>query len=283
MNRFTRNCALALTISAVAIPASANHKWNRYHWETATGTVEVPVIDHTDSKWTGRVADAVNDWNDPKVVLGNSTTAPDVINATYVGAGYDAACNHVLHEIHVCNDAYGDVGWLGIASISIGVGRHIVAGSTKLNDTYFDGYPFYNTDVWRQLVTCQEIGHDFGLGHQNENFSTNLTDSCMEYTNTPTAIDKTPDFHDYEMLGEIYAHDATTDGGGTGPGKGGNGGGKKPLGISPGNSPADWGTPVQRDARGNPSVYMRNEGGLLVVTHVTWAIGEGPAERGHRH
>ena len=291
MKRIARNCALALVVGALALPASANHKWGKYHWQTAAGVVEVPVIDHTSGTWPAHVTTAVNTWNNPAAASPAVGSVPDVIEVGLSsGATSNTACGHVMNQIHVCADDYGANGWLGIASISIGGGRHIIAGSTKLNDYYFSpSYSggFYNTSTWRQLVTCQEIGHDFGLGHQNENFQTNATDSCMEYTSTPDSNDETPDFHDYEMLGEIYAHDAgTSDGGGnTKPGNGNGGGrpGNRGLGIDPGNGPADWGTPVTRDRRGNPSVYMRNEHGYLVVTHVTWAIGEGPAERGHSH
>ena len=68
--------------------------------------------------------------------------------------------------IQVCNEDYGDNGWLGLATIALRDGK-IVAGSTKLNDNFFEREK-YNNYTWRQLVTCQEIGHDYGLGHQNE-------------------------------------------------------------------------------------------------------------------
>ena len=61
---------------------------------------------------------------------------------------------------------------------------HIIAGSTKLNDHYFN-LPQYSGESWAQLVACQEIGHDYGLGHQDENFNTDLTTSCMDYTSAP--------------------------------------------------------------------------------------------------
>lgn len=70
-------------------------------------------------------------------------------------------------RIEVCNASYGYNGWLGLAGISLS-GGHIVSGYTKLNDSYFNSST-YNKPEWRRLVTCQEIGHDFGLDHQDEN------------------------------------------------------------------------------------------------------------------
>ncbi|MDA0819399.1 MAG: hypothetical protein O3C52_02420 [Proteobacteria bacterium] len=144
-----------------------------------------------------------------------------------------------------------------------------------MNNTYY-ARPYYDNDVWRQMVMSQEISHDYGLGHQNENFSTNVTDPCIEYTSTPTAIDKTPDQHDYDQLTSIYADSrgGGDDGGNGGPG-GGKGGGK-PKKFDVGKTPADWGTPIGRDARGRPNLYKRSMASFDVITHVTWVIGEGP-------
>ena len=40
--------------------------------------------------------------------------------------------------------------------------------TTKLNDAYFGSGSIYDTPIWRASVTCQEIGHTFGLDHQDE-------------------------------------------------------------------------------------------------------------------
>ena len=54
----------------------------------------------------------------------------------------------------------------------------------KMNDTYHDAAP-YNRDGWRDMVMCQEVGHTFGLGHQDENFSNGNLGTCMDYTSDP--------------------------------------------------------------------------------------------------
>lgn len=260
-----RHLALAAVSAVVlATPVVANHSWASYHWERTTPEIAVPIVDFTTGEWaqSNRVQTAVSDWNQS-----------EYINSPYMrGSATNTACPIVSGEIHVCNDEYGDTGWVGIASITTTRGRttHITGGVSKMNDTYF-ALPQYDNDVWRQLVMCQEIGHDYGLGHQNESFSTNTTDSCMEYTSTPTAIDKTPDQHDYYQLANVYAH-SHGGGNGGGPGKGRG----KPKKFDVGNRPADWGTPIGRDAQGRPNLYKRSEASFDVITHVTWAIGEGP-------
>lgn len=268
--------SVGLSISAVlAAPVLANHSSSTYHWVRTSNEITVPVIDNTTGIWAqcNHTGIAVADWN-----------VSPYIEAPLVRGNADPACAIVRDEINVCNDDYGSVGWLGLARITISSG-HITGGATLLNDYYFN-QDRYNNDTWRQLVTCQEIGHDYGLGHQNENFSTDVTTSCMEYT-SQTAGNEGPDAHDYEQLALIYAHSEggdTGDGGGGGkPGKGGgNGGGGgngngrgKKLSLS-GTGPADWGTPIGRDAQGRPNIYRRSEASFDVITHVTWAIGEGP-------
>ena len=114
-------------------------------------------------------------------------------------------CKPQAGKILVCNAAYGNVGWLGIAQVWLSADGHISQGTTKLNDTYYGSGSSYNTPAWRAAVTCQEIGHDYGLGHQDEDFSTDATSSCMEYTSVP-AGNEHPDQHDYDQLLAVYNH-----------------------------------------------------------------------------
>lgn len=260
----SRKVFLAASIAALAAaPGMADHAWSTYHWQTSNGIAKPPVIDNTTGDWPGRVAIAVADWNESAHI--ESTLTSGTTNAK--------RCPMVSGTIQVCNSSYGNTGWLGIASISLS-GGHIVAGSTKLNDTYFAD-PRYNTPSWKQLVTCQEIGHDYGLGHQDEDFSTDATSSCMEYTSLPGGNEH-PDSHDYDQLAAIYNHSEGSGGGGGGSGGPGKG---KPLGIDVGDTPAQWGKAIGRDAHGRENVYARNFNGYTVITHVTWAPGE---ERGPR-
>lgn len=258
--------AFGVGLVALATPVLASHSWGTYHWKRTTQELTVPVGDNVDSRWDSYLVTAVSDWN-------QST----VINSPLVaGSTNPKNCRGVSGTIQVCNAKYGQTGWLGIASISIS-GGHIVQGTTKLNDTYFDTAQ-YNTPSWRALVTCQEIGHDYGLGHQDEDFNTDNTASCMDYTNQP-AGNEHPDAHDYEQLLAIYNHlesAMTTNFGIRNAGRGAGAGF-----AEPGDSPAQWGRPIRFDRQGRPILFVRDEGPGKTFTHVFWAIGEGPRGRTH--
>lgn len=259
----TKAMILALTATAVAAPVLANHSWSNYHWLRTTAEISPPVGDNVNAQWDSYLNMAIADWNKSTVI--NSAKVP--------GTSDPKQCNAVAGTIQVCNALYGRRGWLGIASIWLSNG-HISQGTTKLNDTYFN-MAQYNTPEWRALVTCQEIGHDYGLGHQDENFNTDATNSCMDYTNLP-AGNEHPDAHDYEQLLAIYNHmesGMTTSGGG---------GGRGANGATSGDEPSEWGRAIHFTADGRPDVFMMDLGnGNKKITHVFWAIGEGP--RNFRH
>lgn len=248
---------VAAPLALIATPLLANHSWSTYHWLRTGGELTVPVYKNVNATWDSYVNVAVADWNKSTVI--NSPL--------FVGTANPKTCKGVAGTIQVCNASYGRTGWLGIASISLS-GGHISQGTTKLNDTYFNTAQ-YNTPSWRALVTCQEIGHDYGLGHQDEDFATDLTNSCMDYTSLP-AGNEHPDAHDYEQLLTIYNHteSAMTVGGGRG-----NSG----IDVEPGDTPAAWGRAVHFDKQGRPDVFERiDTPGQKTITHVFWALGEGP-------
>lgn len=263
----------AICMFALVVPqVFANHTWSKYHWDISTdASIANPLKlgDNLNATWDGSLMGASTDWN--QSVLKNEIIP---------GAG-KVDCGAVLGQVEVCNDAYGEVGWLGIAQIWTYRGKdgHIAQGVVKLNDTYFN-LPQYNTQAWRNMVTCQEVGHTFGLGHQDENFYNDNLGTCMDYTTDP-ASNQHPNQHDYDTLTEIYAHlnSPPSDGGGGGgkPDKGNGGGKGKPQGVGQDvdlSNPSQWGSVSKRDAQGNPSLYVRNLGnGQYVYTHVTWVDG----------
>ncbi len=147
------------------------------------------------------------------VTASTDWSASDILNTTIVtGLANPKNCRATAGRVEVCNSTYGNNGWLGIASISITGGTHITQGTVKLNDTYFNTAQ-YNTPAWRAMVTCQEIGHTFGLDHQDTSFKNTNLGTCMDYTSNPSGPpDNThPNQHDYDELDLIYAHlDSTT-------------------------------------------------------------------------
>lgn len=264
---------LALFLGAFVGVAEANHSWGGYHWARTANPFTVKLGDNVTSAWDATLNTASADWSlssvlDTTIVVGNTSATK--------GKNTPKNCLPTNGRVEVCNSAYGNNGWLGIASISIS-GGHITQGTVKLNDTYFNTAK-YNTPAWRKLVVCQEVGHTFGLDHQDEIFANPNLGTCMDYTNDPTGTTGTngsldnehPNQHDYDELETIYAHLDTTNTssasvGGTG----------KPAQVgSDGdlNDSSTWGTEVRKDAHGKNSVYERDlGGGKKLVTFVVWA------------
>lgn len=240
--------AFATAAGLLATPVLAVHSWNGYHWKRTTTQISPPVGDNVSAAWDSYLVTAVADWNQSTVIQ----------SPLVAGATTPRRCNPVAGRIEVCNSTYGNNGWLGLASIWLS-GGHISQGTTKLNDTYYNTAT-YNTPAWRAAVTCQEIGHDYGLGHQDENSNTDLTNSCMDYTNVP-AGNEHPDQHDYDQLLAVYNHvDAAS---------------SLPASQAAiGDSPASWGRAVKADKQGRPNVFERDLGnGNKALTHVTWVPG----------
>jgi hypothetical protein len=275
----TRVALAACVALGAVVPASANHSWGKYHWARSGSTLELKVNTAITSGWDGYVSTAINsDWDGRSVL---SLTEQDAPAATS-----RKRCSPITGQVLVCNDAYGQRGWLGIATIWADSSGHITAGTTKLNDTYF-AMARYSSPAWHRFVACQEIGHDFGLAHQNEIFTNANTGSCMDYTNAPQGgtlngfnygpSNEHPNSHDTDQLNSIYAgtnhpdsystSTAATDFGVREVGK------AAPRALpDPGNTFADWGASVDRDEKGRPHIFVRQlPGGGAMITHVLWA------------
>jgi hypothetical protein len=266
MKKTMLRVALISGAALVAGPVLASHSWGGYHWSKSGSEVELDVVDAVAIQWDGALTTAIGDWHTSQVL--DLTKVP--------GAGINAKkCSPIAGKVLVCNAAYGNRGWLGIASIWLSNG-HISQGTTKLNDTYFNTAT-YNTTAWRALVTCQEIGHDFGLDHQDENFNNANLGTCMDYTNNP-GTNQHPNAHDYNMLEQIYSHThaAQTNFAIREVGK------APPQAAVPneapaGDSAAEWGRAVHHDSQGRPDVFVKDiAAGRKMITHVFWAIGKGP-------
>jgi hypothetical protein len=234
--------------------AYAEHAWGNYHWARMENPFTLKLGNNVTGQWSSVLATASTDW-----------TASAVLDTTVVSGLSTKNCRPTNGRVEVCNSKYGNNGWLGIAQIWAN-GDHITQGVVKLNDTYFNT-PRYNTVAWRNLVTCQEVGHTFGLDHQDEDFSNANLGTCMDYTNDP-ASNQHPNAHDYEELVNIYAHnDAFTTILSTVTTKLRNA-----TAASVADEHTEFGTVTRRDAQGKPSVYEKDLGkGEKLVTHVFWA------------
>src|SRR5215204_2791091 len=252
--------ALAVLLALVAFSpaAQANHSWGKYHWARTSNPFTLQLADNVSSTWDGYLATTSTDWSDS-----SASSSASVLDTRIIpGTRNPTTCTPTSRTVEVCNAAYGTNGWLGVAQIWVSR-RHIVQGTTKVNDTYFSTGK-YNTPSWRQLVMCQEVGHTFGLDHQDENFNNTNLGTCMDYTRTPDGPPRnvSPNAHDYEELDIIYSHfDSFTS-----------------VNASTGqpnaalNNPSEWGQLVKVAHGGKTQIFERDlPNRQRVVTFVIWA------------
>lgn len=273
---------VAALVIGIAAPASATHSWAGMHWARST-TLVLRLGDNVSPAWDSYLSTAMVDWN----------KAVPLDTALYPGTRAPSSCTPTYGKIEVCNYPYGSsTGWLGLANVWTQNG-HIVQATVKLNDSYFAS-PSYNTPSWRRMVMCQEIGHTFGLDHQDVTQTNVNLGSCMDYTRDPSGLRGTngtknnehPNAHDYDQLISMYAH---VDGSQLSTTKASTGafsnnlfaGTQSATGGPAFAGPAslnrrEWGRPVAIDARGRGRVFVRPlGGGAELTTFVTWADGQG--------
>ena len=273
--RTTLAAMLALLVfAALTSVTSANHSWGNYHWARTSNPFTLQVGNNVNSVWDSYLDEAISDWSQSTVLTLTKVT----------GGTRPRQCRPTSGRIEACNASYGSTGWLGIAQIWAS-GSHITQALTKVNDTYFNTAQ-YNTPAWRRMVMCQEIAHDFGLDHQDENFSNPNLGSCMDYTNDPDGggaygpSNEHPNQHDFDQLFSIYGHGDST--GTVGQTVFGH---KDAAGETPPamndidlEGPRQWGRLIRSSPQGRVQLYELDFGnGHKVFTHVLWAFGE---ERG---
>jgi hypothetical protein len=237
-----------------------NHSWNGYHWARESNPFTLKVGDNVSGAW--EIPDdvlntTITDWSQSDVV--DLTKTKGGISGKKGGAL--RKCSPTRGQVEVCNHELGRNGWLGVATVWLS-GSHITQGTVKLNDTYFNSST-YNTTPWRNLVSCQEVGHTLGLDHQDENFDNANLDTCMDYTKDPST-NQHPNSHDYEELGIIYNHTDTT------TTVGANAASKHPGAMNriDTSNPSAWGKLIQK--KGRYETYEKDFGGGNKVR--TWVI-----------
>ena len=254
----TRAALFAAAATIMVAPAVANHSWGNYHWARKANPFTLSLGDNVSGVWDTHLRTASTAWN-------VSAYVHTVVQSGRVANPRN--CKATLGRVEVCNAAYGQNGWLGIASIWAN-GDHITQGTVKLNDTYFN-MARYNSPDWRQLVTCQEVAHTFGLDHQDENFSNPNLGTCMDYTNNPLGppSNVAPNAHDFEQLETIYTHTDSTTTVGTFASAS-----APSQAADSGYSPAEWGRAIRFTSDGRGRVFVREfGGGQRIFTFVFWA------------
>ena len=275
-----RSTLVAICSVFVSSPLYADHAWGPYHWARTASSFDLIVVNSTTADWDPYVTQAVSDWSLDWSPSYDLTMVQDVAGST--SNNTRRQCRAPEGQVRICNLAYGYNGWLGIAGIYVDGNGHITKGYTKLNDSYFSA-AYYDNDAWKQSVTCQELGHNIGLDHQDEDFNNQSLFSCMDYQDPPYLY---PNTHDYEQLELIYDHTDSYDSYDTGStGSGGDGDDGGGCNAPPGKgcnkgqdansgSAGDvgWGMSVGR--RGQTEKFVRTQpDGTQVITFVTWAIG----------
>lgn len=284
-----------LAIGAAAIgllaarpsPTVAGHSWNGYHWARTSNPFTLMVGNNVSSAWHAYLKEAIADWS-----------ASSVLDLNEVAGGTrPRQCRPTAGRIEVCADRYGLNGWLGLAQIWVS-GAHITQATAKMNDSYFNTAT-YNTPAWRRLVMCQELAHDFGLDHRDENFDNPNLGTCMDYTRNPAGppINEHPNEGDYDQLRCIYdptvtapltssnhscgatGHvDSATTVGQLPPGPGRGAAPSSPFDDEGPNDPPQFGRPVgPRDSYGRDILYVLDvPGGRKLFTWVFWALPGSP-------
>jgi len=238
-----------IAILAFPFSAGASHAWGNYHWARTANPFTIKVVDSMTTDWDDNLNTAISDWNASSVMnvvkeAGDSSTR------------VRKQCRPVSGKVRACNANYGNNGWLGLAQIWAS-GSHITQGTSKMNDSYLATSSYDETA--RQHVICQEIGHDWGLDHQDESGAD--LNTCMDYSN---ALDNPhPNQHDYAMLETIYAHlDSSTTIAAAPPG----------FANADVHAQENWGTKVSESANGRTALFVRDFGnGFKVFTFVIWA------------
>ncbi len=269
--------AALLAFAAFSSAADATHSWKAsnkkdYHWARTINPFKLQLGDNVSTDWDSYLATASTsanpDWSD----------TPEMDTPVVAGSTTEQDCKPKQGRVEVCSADYGETGWLGLAQIwASRITGHISQGTSKVNDFYFNKAD-YNTPAWKQLVMCQEVGHTFGLGHQDEDKTNVNLGSCMDYSNDPdggpggaSETDPTneyPNDHDYGQLKTIYGHTDSTNT--ISASSASSAASKIPAEINRGdlNSRAQWGQLVHTSPDGKLQVFEREVNGFVLVTYV---------------
>ena len=91
-----------LGLASMAIPASATHSWNNYHWARTANPFTLKLGDNVSGAWdmpsgSSYLNQASTDWS-----------VSSVLNTTVVTGTVDPRkCRPTSGMVQVCNDSYG--------------------------------------------------------------------------------------------------------------------------------------------------------------------------------
>ena len=135
--KFLSAASIVFALALLTSTTNAGNSWGTYHWARQADSFDLTVVNSTTSDWDGYVSQALSDWSASSKL--NMVEDPNGSTSKKVRR----QCKGPSGQVRICNLAYGQTGWLGVAGISIDANAHIIKGYTKLNDTYFR-MSFYN-------------------------------------------------------------------------------------------------------------------------------------------
>src|SRR5262245_33248070 len=98
--------ALAVAIGFASV-SYADHSWGGFHWARTSNPFTLKVGDNVSSAWDPFLDGAISDWN-TSIVLELTKVA---------GNTRPRQCKPTPGQLEVCNERYGNTGWLGVAQI----------------------------------------------------------------------------------------------------------------------------------------------------------------------
>jgi predicted Zn-dependent protease len=149
---------------------NTTYSWHKDHVEPNNGGLHLTLVNVLTDDWQQEFDDAIADWKEsPALTL--TTERGEV----------DSACTRKDGVMIVCNNNFGETGWVGINENEI-VNGMIISSVSKMNEYYLNNAEYDH----RRYTMCHEVGHGFGLPHTDENpYNANLG-NCLDYTDDPS-------------------------------------------------------------------------------------------------
>lgn len=164
-----------------------------YSWNSKKDEgLKLKIVNALSTDWHSYFDKAIADWENG---------SPDVLTLQTSIVSPDPDCTPESDIMKVCNKDYGETGWKGINEI-LTQGKTIVASVAKMNENYLAGNSA-NMEHHKQYTMCHEIGHGFGLPHQDESFTNKDLGTCMDYSDSPQN-NLVPNQKDFDSLNILY-------------------------------------------------------------------------------
>ena len=163
----------------------ANHPWicsgtTAFHYTPRT----VPYANPVAQSAVVRSATAYTSAFNGSIAVWNPTVVNLVVSST--------------PKLRMFYGAYGNTGWLGLASLTSVTSCHVNSAMSQLYDTFLRDTARYSQTAVNH-VACQEVGHTFGLNHNRTQTNTCMNDTVLTAGNLINQ-------HDRDQLNTIYAH-----------------------------------------------------------------------------